>query len=89
MLHADWYVFCLQHCQDPTKWDPLDLNQWAFFLLSRAEIDNFGQSQKTVALSRVVAVTKRLTAEDLRVQGLERIEPQSPTGRSREAGFGL
>ncbi len=28
--HADWYVFCLQHCQDPAKWDALDLDQWEF-----------------------------------------------------------
>jgi hypothetical protein len=35
VLHADWYVFCLQHCQDAAKWDPLDLDQSSFLLLLR------------------------------------------------------
>jgi len=32
---AQLYVFCLQHEQDPSKWDAFDLSQWSFFMLQR------------------------------------------------------
>jgi hypothetical protein len=85
VLHADWYVFCLQQCQDAANWDALDLDQWTFLLLSRAEIGSFGQKQKTIALARLQAVTARLTAQELREQGLKRIEHESPNGPLHDA----
>lgn len=30
--HADLYVFCLHHCCDTTQVNPLDLDQWSFYV---------------------------------------------------------
>lgn len=36
--HADVYVFCLQNARTRATYDPLDLDQWEFWVLSRAQL---------------------------------------------------
>ena len=50
---ADCYVFCLENMDDPAAYDPLDLSQWEFFVLSTLKIDEVFGSQKSVAVGRL------------------------------------
>ncbi len=49
--HADVYVFCLLNCLDRTKVDPLDMNQWEFYVLHTNVLNERCPNQKTISLS--------------------------------------
>jgi hypothetical protein len=38
VARADLWVFALQTCQSPTEYDPLELSQWAFRVISHREL---------------------------------------------------
>ena len=48
--HADVYVFCVFECKDPSAADPLDLDQWSFYILPTAVLDEKIGLQKTITL---------------------------------------
>ncbi|HEU0302863.1 MAG TPA: hypothetical protein VFR37_25600 [Longimicrobium sp.] len=48
---AGVYVFCLLHHADAATLDPLDLDQWTFYVLSTAVLDQKLPQQKTITLS--------------------------------------
>lgn len=48
---ADAYVFCVQTCTVPSEYDPLDLDQWDFYVLSGKTIEE--SNQKTMGLRTV------------------------------------
>ena len=48
---ADVYVFCLLIHQDKDTVDPLNLDQWEFYVLSTEVIDRKLGGQKTVSLA--------------------------------------
>lgn len=37
-IRADVFVFAVQACADPTKYDPFDINQWEFYVLPASTI---------------------------------------------------
>ena len=47
---ADMYVFCLLHHQDKATVDPLDMDQWTFFLLRSSVLDEKFPTQKSIRL---------------------------------------
>jgi len=51
--NSDVYVFCLHHHQDQNTIDPLNLDQWTFYVLPTAIIDQQLGNQKTVGLGRI------------------------------------
>jgi hypothetical protein len=53
---ADAYVFCLFKEQDPIEADPLDTDQWQFYVASTRKLDEHFGSQKSAALSTVQPV---------------------------------
>ena len=55
---ADVYVFCLLHHPDRASIDPLNLDQWTFFVLATQEINAYNQSAQSISL----AALQRLTA---------------------------
>ena len=55
---ADVYVFALVTAQDHDSYDPLDVRQWSFWVLSRQVVEATGR--KSLALSRVRAIAARL-----------------------------
>ena len=61
--NADLYVFCFQHETEPQQWNALDLNQWEFYALPRAELERLGT--KSIALKTLRRLAPRLTAHDL------------------------
>lgn len=48
---ADVYVFCLLAHTDKETVDPLDLDQWTFFILPTAVLDEKCPTQKTISLA--------------------------------------
>lgn len=48
---ADVYVFCLLDCKDRNVVDPLQLEQWKFFVLPTSVLDEKCKDQKTITLN--------------------------------------
>ena len=44
------YVFCLLKGEDREHIDPLDVEQWTFYVLSTSELDQHVPEQKTIRL---------------------------------------
>ncbi|WP_010281187.1 hypothetical protein [Bacillus timonensis] len=49
--HADLYVFCLLHEKNPQIVNPLDTNQWKFYVVPTVELNTYFPHQKTISLS--------------------------------------
>jgi hypothetical protein len=54
--HAAVYVFALLGAADDPEPDPLDLSQWAFFVLSAASLDQYAPNQRSLGLSGLRAL---------------------------------
>ena len=68
--HADLYVFCLLEGADP-----IDVDNWQFFVLSTAVLDAHWGARKSIVLSTL----RRLGPRECDYQGLrEAIEQTSP-----------
>lgn len=48
--NSDVYVFCLFACQNPSVANPLDLDQWEFFVLSTKVLNDSIPMQKTISM---------------------------------------
>ncbi|WP_407548525.1 hypothetical protein QOM21_05120 [Streptomyces sp. Pv4-95] len=51
LRRSDVYVFCLLHHPDKQTLDPLDLDQWTFYVLPTPVLDEQCPSQKTIRLA--------------------------------------
>lgn len=54
---ADVYVFCLEHEMAPSRFDPLDLSQWTFFVVSTETLNERLGAAKTVSLKTVESLS--------------------------------
>lgn len=50
-FNSDLYVFCVNECRDRAIWNALDLRQWRFYVLERADLERVGC--KTLSLDRL------------------------------------
>ena len=79
MRQADIYVFCLLIHKEQDTIDPLNMNQWQFYILSSDELNRTLGAQKTVVLSSLLRLNpitatyselpsaiKRLANEDVK-----------------------
>jgi hypothetical protein len=62
---ADIYVFCLLHHDNKPTCDPLNLNQWEFYVLSTQELNNYKRSQHSISLKSLQKLTNPITYEHL------------------------
>ena len=53
---ADVYVFCVLHHRDQDTVNPLDLDQWTFYVAATSLLDDMLGSQKTVSLSTLLRI---------------------------------
>jgi len=51
------YVFCLLHHQDKATVDPLDMDQWTFFLLRSSVLDEKLPRQKSIRLANLLKLS--------------------------------
>lgn len=62
---ADIYVFCLLNHLDKASVNPLNLDQWEFYVCSTQELNNYSRSQRSITLNSLRNLTKRTAFEDL------------------------
>jgi len=55
---ADIYVFCLLKHQDKETLNPLDLEQWEFYVLSTNELNNYTRSKTSITLASIQKLTQ-------------------------------
>ncbi len=63
---ADVYVFCLLRHRDKATLNPLDIQQWTFFVLATAVLDEGAPEQKTIGLTRL----RELGANEVPFEGI-------------------
>ena len=49
--HSDYYVFCLLDHKEKETVNPMDLDQWVFYVIATKELDEKLSNQKTITLS--------------------------------------
>ncbi len=62
---ADVYVFCLLKHRVQDTINPLNLEQWSFFVLPTHTINNYKRSQISITLNSLSKLTKETTYENL------------------------
>jgi hypothetical protein len=62
-LNADVYVFCIQTATSHEEYDPLDVRQWAFYVVSRADIEATGHKSIGLPTLRQLTTGPTLYAE--------------------------
>lgn len=63
---ADVYVFCLLKEKDIEKIDPLNLDQWEFYLASTPILDKNFPNQKTISLTSLKKISNPIRYECLK-----------------------
>lgn len=53
---ADVYVFCLLAHQTQSSLNPLNIEQWQFYLLPTAVLDEYCNTQKSIGLGRIISL---------------------------------
>ncbi|MFT3661837.1 MAG: hypothetical protein QM809_10675 [Gordonia sp. (in: high G+C Gram-positive bacteria)] len=73
---ADVYVFCEHHERNRIDADPLDVDQWTFYVLSADVLDRLFPGQKSIALPVVQQHADRCDYRSLK-RSVERLVPNS------------
>ncbi|MDM1353275.1 MULTISPECIES: hypothetical protein [Myroides] len=63
---ADVYVFCLLKHKDKTTVNPLNLDQWEFYVISTVQLNNNLGNQKSISLNVLQKLAKALKFLELR-----------------------
>ena len=53
---ADIYVFCVLAHKEPETLDPLNLDQWEFYILPTSVLNEKCSTQKTIGLARLLTL---------------------------------
>jgi hypothetical protein len=65
---SDIYIFALLQSKDKTRVDPMDLDQWAFYILPTQILDQKMGEKKSVSLKQLEALTSPVQFGHLRDQ---------------------
>jgi hypothetical protein len=65
---ADFYVFCLLKHMDKNTINPLDLDQWDFYVLSKSQLDGYRGSKHSITLKSLIKITPKLSFSEVRKQ---------------------
>ena len=86
---ADVYVFCLLKHRDQNTIDPLDVNQWEFYVLSTARLDRECANRRTIALGplRELAGVPLNYANSMAPSGGRASRPEPPEWARLKAGL--
>jgi hypothetical protein len=63
--HADVYVFCLLHHKLKQTVDPLNLNQWEFYVLATKQLNEYKRSQYSITLKSLQLMANPVGYKDL------------------------
>lgn len=53
---ADIYIFCVHKHKDQETINPLDINQWEFYIISTNDLNYHVSNQKTIVLSKLLKI---------------------------------
>lgn len=62
-FNADVYVFCVQTAQSHNAYNPLDVSQWAFYVLPQSRVEAIGQ--RSIGLARIEKETQHVGFDGL------------------------
>lgn len=63
--HADVYVFCLLHPTNKLTVDPLNMNDWEFYVMAMQELNNYTRSQHSISLKSLQRLTEPVLYDKL------------------------
>ena len=66
--HADAYVFCLFAEISRLKVNPLDLNQWEFYVVPKPVLDKHFPDRKTLSLKDVQGMAQSLSVTEIKTE---------------------
>lgn len=72
---ADVYVFCLLDHNNKQTVDPLNLNQWKFYVLATEELNRYKRSQHSITLNSLKKLTEGVNYERLNNEILKSYNP--------------
>jgi hypothetical protein len=58
-LNADVYVICYFTCEDYSVADPLDLEQWLFFVLDKKEVSRIIEKSKSISIKILEKINRK------------------------------
>jgi hypothetical protein len=64
--HADIYVFCLLKHKDQLTIDPLQLDQWEFYVLPTIQLNNYKRSKTSITLPSLQKLTSAVNYDKLK-----------------------
>jgi hypothetical protein len=70
--HADVYVFCLLYHPDKLTINPLNINQWEFYVLSTQQLNEYERSQHSITLKSLRALTLAVPYDKLNETVIDR-----------------
>ena len=73
---SDFYVFCLLKHQDQPTLDPMNLDQWEFYVVSTFEIGNYKRSQSSITLNSLQKITQSVKYSELQQAIIDRSQRQ-------------
>jgi hypothetical protein len=63
---SDVYVFCLLHHKDKKTVDPLNMEQWSFYVISTSTINKIFKERKSISLKSLEKITSRIEYSQLK-----------------------
>ena len=74
---ADVYVFCLLYHIDKKTVNPLNLDQWEFYVLATTELNNYTRSQHSITLNSLKRLTNTVKYNEIyeEVKSKSRLNP--------------
>ena len=63
---SDVYVFCLLKHKEQSTLNPLNLDQWEFYVLPTTEINNYKRSRSSITLNSLQKLTNKVSYGSLR-----------------------
>lgn len=77
--YVDIYVMCLLSTTDQETINPLDLDQWKFYVLSVQEVNNYKRSQSSITLKSLEKLTEPVSYEQLNQEIKDKYKKNSHT----------
>src|SRR5699024_1586138 len=63
---AQYYIFCLLNEKNRDKVDPLNINQWEFYILPTKVLNHHNKTQKTISLRPLQYLSSRVTYHEIK-----------------------
>ncbi len=83
---AHVYVFCLLKHADKNTIDPLNLDQWEFYVLSTTELNGYKRSQHSITLKSLRTLSSPVTYDQIRRTVIDKSPQEGATAPNTRHG---